>query len=88
MKLNTLLAAAAAVTVGFTALPMTAQAANHVVECADGTVYDFGPDDAISAEVACANHGGIKQNPPFGVFKVKPNGSNAGGYTVKRSSNR
>lgn len=88
MKLTlNLLGAATAATLAFSALPMTAHAANHIVECADGTVYDFGPDDAISAEVACANHGGVKQTP-FKASKIKSNGSNSGGQPLKRTSTR
>ncbi|MET1410983.1 hypothetical protein ABVF61_01885 [Roseibium sp. HPY-6] len=88
MKLTVkILSAFAIATLAFSSLPTAANAANHVVHCADGTVYDFGPDDAISAEVACANHGGIKQTP-FKASKVKPNGSGSKGLKVKRTSTR
>ncbi len=88
MKLNmNLLGAVAAASLAFTVLPTTAQAGSHVVECADGTIYDFGKDDAISAEVACANHGGVKLTP-FKASKIKPNGSNSGGLPVKRTRAR
>ena len=78
---TTLLTALAALAIGTVAsvtLPVAAQAADRSVTCNDGTVFDFGPDDAISNEVACANHGGVKPAAPFKASKIK-----ARGMTVK-----
>ncbi|WP_269585981.1 hypothetical protein [Roseibium sp. Sym1] len=74
---NTLLTALAALAVGtvFTvSVPVSAQAADRSVTCNDGTVYNFGPDDAISNEVACASHGGVKPASPFKAGKIKTRG--------------
>ncbi|WP_422377865.1 hypothetical protein [Roseibium sp.] len=79
MKMNaTLLSTLAAFALGSVAtvsLPATAQAADRIVTCNDGTVYNFGPDDAISNEVACANHGGVKPASPFKASKIKTRGT-------------
>ncbi|MBO6512059.1 MAG: hypothetical protein JJ979_26855 [Roseibium sp.] len=67
----------AALTVGSfatVAVPVVAQAADRIVTCNDGTVYNFGSDDAISNEVACANHGGVKPASPFKATKIKTRG--------------
>ena len=81
MKLNaTLLSTLAAFALGSVAtvsLPATVQAADRIVTCNDGTVYNFGPDDAISNEVACANHGGVKPASPFKASKIKTRGMSA-----------
>ena len=76
MKRNaTFLAAAAVAMMTFAGLPGPAQAANNIAECNDGTVFDFGPDDAITAEVACANHGGVKPKSPFKAKLIQKNGA-------------
>jgi len=72
--LLTALAALAVGTVATIAIPATAQAADRTVTCNDGTVYNFGPDDAIGNEVACANHGGVKPASPFKATKIKTRG--------------
>ncbi|MCV0428021.1 MAG: hypothetical protein K5905_21400 [Roseibium sp.] len=74
----TLLSALAVLTVGSVAtvtLPATAQAKDRIVTCNDGTVFNFGSDDAISNEVACAGHGGVKPTSPFKASKIKSQGS-------------
>lgn len=73
-QIATALAALAVGTLATLAVPATAQAADRTVTCNDGTVYNFGPDDAISNEVACANHGGVKPASPFRASKVKTRG--------------
>lgn len=74
---TTLLTALAALAVGAVAtvtVPATAQAADRTVTCKDGTVYDFGSDDAISNEVACADHGGVNPAAPFKATRIKSRG--------------
>lgn len=73
----TALAALAVGTVATVAMPATAQAKDRIVQCMDGTVFNFGPDDAISNEVACAGHGGVKPASPFKAQKIKSNGSSS-----------
>jgi len=78
MKLNatllSTLAAFALTSVATVAVPSTALAGDRIVTCNDGTVYKFGSDDAISNEVACANHGGVKPASPFKVKKIQSRG--------------
>jgi len=92
MKVNatllTALAALAVGTVATVAMPATAQAADRIVTCNDGTVYNFGPDDAISNAVACANHGGVKPASPFKASKVKTRGVTKDLAGPKRVSGR
>ena len=77
-KKITLLTALAVLTVGSVAtvaVPVTAQAKDRIVTCNDGTVFNFGSDDAISNEVACAGHGGVKPASPFKATKIKAQNS-------------
>eukprot|EP00903_Cladosiphon_okamuranus_P002156 g2154.t1 len=62
------------------------QAADRIVTCNDGTVYNFGSDDAISNEVACANHGGVKPASPFKATKIKTRGATVKPKTPARVS--
>ena len=41
------------------------------VQCADGTVFQL--NDAITAEVACANHGGVGRNRVVTANEIKTN---------------
>ncbi|WMS43461.1 hypothetical protein RDV64_03405 [Acuticoccus sp. MNP-M23] len=47
-------------TAAMVSLPAIAEAKNRIVTCNDGTVFNFGPDDAIGSQVACAGHGGVR----------------------------
>ena len=75
---STLLMALAVAAVGTAAtlsMPVEAEAKDRIVTCADGTVFNFGSDDAISNAVACAGHGGVKPTSPFKASKIKMNGA-------------
>lgn len=88
MKL-TVLSVVTALTVGTfatVAIPVVAQAADRSVTCNDGTTYNFGPDDAISNEVACASHGGVKPSSPFKATKIKTRGMTVVPSSPKRIS--
>lgn len=53
-----------------TTIPAISAGMNRTVVCNDGTVFKFG-DDAISDQVACADHGGLKPNSPFKAMKAQ-----------------
>lgn len=67
-----IIAALAVLTAGTvsTTLPAVSAGMNRTVECADGTIFQFG-DDAISDQVACADHGGLKPKSPFKAKKAQ-----------------